>query len=436
MKPLRHPSPQRTFASIMAASAMGSIMMPALVVMCQTALLELTKTSDQLGFARPLFQSFGRFLGMSLCLLPCLLGCAGSSPFPGRHVLCKLAPPAALALLGSLFGCLGTVLAPAGLVGLADGSGIVFAGFFSVALFRRPLQGRKLTGTVFAALGVFVAGAAAQVSGGVSPDHSSLTVLLGFGLEVGRQACLSFRLVYQEWLVKDLALHPLIVIGSEGFYALMVIAVVFLGSFSSAAGDVSLVEGLVLDTDVGHSLELLQGQPSLIVMQLAFVVVLGLINYITLVLAHTSGSVLVMMVMNVSTGAVLVMDLVLYYSYGPELGAPWGASSYMELCGFVVLLVGVCLYYAADSASSLRAKNDCAGEGCMEVGRTDMELGEVEGDRVDGDGAKGGAAQAPRDQAQASTVHPQLPIGSRRNLVLGECHTRGEVTESHSSCRQ
>ncbi|CAK0858366.1 unnamed protein product, partial [Prorocentrum cordatum] len=229
-------------------------------------------------FKKPWFATFNMMFAMMLVIFADMLVgfCCRRQQGPGsehlidaptkEHGSQKSVPywkRVCMVSIGALFDLLATALSsmglsyiPASVWQMLKGSSLLFTGAFSVIFLKRQLYKFNYVGLFLCFVGVTVVGLASVLGSSDTPDEpdsepfSVGLVIFGMSLVLAGQVVQAAQVIAEEWLMKDLDLPALQVIGWEGIWGvLMMLAVVYPLLYALPGDDNGHVED-VFDTAV------------------------------------------------------------------------------------------------------------------------------------------------------------------------------------------
>lgn len=210
-----------------------------------------------------------------------LLPSNGGGKSWGRKV-CLVAGPAGFDLLATAFSAMGMLYIPASVWQILRGAALVFCALFSVMFLGRRLRAWNIVGIFVCVLGVGVVGFAnvmsTQESEGDSDSDSGESggvydTLLGVSLVFLGQTWQAAQVIAEEWLMKDVDLPMLQIVGFEGMWGtLLMVLVVYPALYLLPGSDHGSQESLA-DTFV-----MVGNNPQLLVVVLLYVFSCGTYN--------------------------------------------------------------------------------------------------------------------------------------------------------------
>lgn len=211
----------------------------------------------------------------------------------------------------------------------------MFVGILSVAFLERTLKRREWSGIFFVIIGLAVVGAADFMSSDTSEGYSRNNIITGDLLIILAQIITSVQMVYEEKYVSGLNIPALQAVGWEGFFGFSVLGLLLVPMyyiqvgvpFSTNPDGGSLEDFFDAIAQIGNSSQLgvaLTGT----VISIAF------FNFAGISVTKEMSATTRMVLDSVRT---LVIWMV-------SLGVGWQDFHWLQLVGFVVLIVGMCLY--------------------------------------------------------------------------------------------
>jgi len=330
------------------------------------------KDGLEASFVKPAFGNWTMFFGMALALVAyrCQQKRAVAKNGPGAEALLdagkEAAPsmrqylligiPASFDLVAMGLSLVGIILIPASIWQMLRGAEIIFA-----ALLTRSVLGTKLCG--FHWFGVFLAmvGLAAvsiatilgsneaAVSDGdgeaaaATGDGGQNLVLVGIALTLGSQVITAAQIIAEEKLLTDLDMDALLIVGVEGVWGFVLMTVVVYPLLWFLPGP-----------DHGHAEDIVDTwflvKNSWLVQLIAVADVVSCLTYniVGMKVTESMSGVMRTMLEATRTLMVWVFNLSWHYFVNPAspFGEAWTRWSYLELVGFVFLLLGQATYSA------------------------------------------------------------------------------------------
>jgi len=321
-------------------------------------------------FDKPFFQSIAMFVSMALALpLSWIVDCvkqkcskSGSNMYtepllddaniqhkaekPKKKNPIVIAVPALFDLVASTMMTYGLIYVSVSIFQMLRGSMVIF----STVLSRLFLPGRRVkTHQLIGIITCFVALCIVGAAGFLIPQPTGNTdagnIMLGICLVILSQVVQAGQIVTEEFLLKDLDLPPLRVVGFEGLWGTILMIVV-------ACPIAYLVPGTDYSTMKHNSLEntidsfiCLASNKYLILAVLLFCGAVFLYNCYGMLITDSFSAINRTIFEAVRTAVVWIVSIIIHFiapdsPYG-ELWDPW---SFLELAGFILLFVSSLIY--------------------------------------------------------------------------------------------
>ena len=200
-------------------------------------------TGEDEAFQKPLFQTWGMFLGMTAALfIHCLYSAmtrsatkkkgyevvGDASPTPvSLQTYLILALPAVFDLVATALCMFGLVYIPVSIYQMLRGGAIVFVALLKHFFLNDKLMGYMWVGVALNVVSIVLVGVVAMVGGGGGGDAASdKNPLVGLFLVLGGAFVQSLQYAFEERVMtSDIGAPPLLVIGMEGFWGLLLCTV-------------------------------------------------------------------------------------------------------------------------------------------------------------------------------------------------------------------
>lgn len=270
-------------------------------------------------------------------------GCrdAGAGLSYGKKVV-LVAIPAAFDLAATGLCCVGMLYIPASVWQMLRGCEIVFAAILAITFLKRRMFGFNWLGLLLCVIGVTCVSLSniwgGSASPGASGDQSKL--ILGMGLVVGGQVVQAAQVIAEEWLLKDVDLPEIQIVGYEGMWGLIFMTVIVYPVLMFLPGE-----------DHGHqedpidALVMMYNSPALLAMILVYTFSCATYNVTGIAVTGALSAVHRTMLEASRTTIIWAFGLTVHAidstsSFGEKL-TPW---SWLQLVGFLVLMVGQSVY--------------------------------------------------------------------------------------------
>ncbi|KAK9828122.1 hypothetical protein WJX81_007423 [Elliptochloris bilobata] len=232
---------------------------------------------------------------------------------------------------------------------MLSGSCILFTAGLSVIVLRAKLNMLHYVGITLACVGVTVVSLVTLLAREEAATTDVRSTAIGIGLTLVAMAILAVRLVLEELLLDSMVLHPMQVLGFEGAWGSVFMAVLGLPLAWLLPGhDIGGHEENTLD-----SVAMLWNTGSLNATNLLFFWSVVGLNVFGLMVTQTLGSVFRAVLLTTRTASVWAVNLALYSLHvggSSRVGEPWSSpESWVQMAGFVLLLAGTIVYAQGSS---------------------------------------------------------------------------------------
>lgn len=260
--------------------------------------------------------------------------------------VCMVSMPAVFDILATGLCSMGMLYIPASVFQLLRGAEMVFAAAFAIFCLKRKLYAFHWLGLLLCCVGITCVGLASVWGTGHGGDATSGGVgmlLFGMALTLAGQVVQAAQVVAEEWLLVDVDLPEMQIVGFEGWWGMLVMLVAVFPALYWLPGD-----------DNGH----FEDEADALVMignstPLWNVTVLGFFSCLTYNMAGIAvtgalSSVHRVMIEAFRTCVVWAFGLAVHYCYdsNSKFGEVWTPYSWLEVLGFFVLLAGQATYGA------------------------------------------------------------------------------------------
>ncbi|CAE7251183.1 SLC35F6 [Symbiodinium natans] len=261
--------------------------------------------------------------------------------------------PAFFDVLGTGLCCMGFLFMPASVWQLLRGANIVFAGALA-AIFAVTCLGRRLycfhyIGLVFCVAGLFLVGLASvwghdlQAAAEGKGSGNVQLLMLGICLALAGQVFQAAQAVAEEWLLRDVDLPGLQVVGFQGAWGfLAMLFFVFPMLYLLPGQDHGHAE------DEVNAFQLLRSNPTLSAMMGLYIFSVVMYNISGIAVTGALSAVHRLMIEALRTLIVWAFGLSIHYlvDHTSALGEVWTPYSWLEVAGFLVLMMGQAIYGA------------------------------------------------------------------------------------------
>ena len=287
-------------------------------------------------FERPYFVATVLFGSVILSLIPFayLRYTKKTSCRPSLRDLLRISVPGLSDACAQIMTLIGTKYLPVSLLMVLKGSRVVFSAMLSVIMLRRKLFPYQWVSVALCMTGLVVA----SLSSFISNFEAKSGLIIGIAMVLAAEAFRSVRMASEEQLLKKYKYNEFFIIGIEGVYG-FIVSIVTLVVVNSISG-----------SDNG-SLESLENTIHMVDRSTIVVVILALLPiwingmylsgvFVTKLLSAVYNALITVLTVAVVWG----LELILWYSTGHLYGAPWNNASYIQLAGFMIILLATLLY--------------------------------------------------------------------------------------------
>lgn len=344
-------------------------------------------TGERELFEKPIFQTFGMFLGMTFALLMHFVVIALKIPFPGyahggvseessddeekgekSGLLPKkqtekapattptwmyffLAIPALFDLVATALCMMGLRYIPVSIYQLLRGSGIIFVAVMKQTFLHDKLHSFQWIGIGWNVISVLMVGSTAILSQGGDEESEAadsngsaatgvVLVLLGAFVQ-------ALQYVFEEKVMNmDIPAPPLLLIGMEGLWGtIFCVGVVYPLVYYLPGDDHGSYE------DPFNTWYMICNNTTIQIAFCIYFLSIFFYNFFAVLVTFLLNSVWHAILDNFRPITVWVTDLVIFYYFTPELGEQWTLFSWVQVGGMVVLLYGTAIYNAPHPGS-------------------------------------------------------------------------------------
>eukprot|EP00928_Gymnodinium_smaydae_P033968 TRINITY_DN24186_c0_g1_i1.p1 TRINITY_DN24186_c0_g1~~TRINITY_DN24186_c0_g1_i1.p1 ORF type:complete len:400 (+),score=88.62 TRINITY_DN24186_c0_g1_i1:57-1256(+) len=313
-------------------------------------------------FHKPAFGNWNMFFGMVLVLLEyfrrrcrrqplqdpasaaSLLSAEGGGKAMKEHEQwCLIAVPALFDMMGTGLSLVGIILIPASIWQMLRGAEIIFASLLTVFALRRRLYAFHWLGVSLAFLGIIFVSVATILNGAEddSAPGSAHSLAVGVAVTIASQMVQAAQIIAEERLLVDLDMDPVLVVGVEGAWGLLVMtAVVYPLLWLIPGQDSGSLENPVDTADM------ISSSSAILFFVVMDFVSCAVYNVLGQHVTKTMSGMMRVMLESTRTLFVWLFNLSWYYlvSKDSPFGESWTRWSYFEALGFVLLVLGQMTY--------------------------------------------------------------------------------------------
>jgi len=233
------------------------------------------------------------------------------------------------------------------------GSMVIFSALFSKFFLKRELHASHWTGVCIVAFSLLVValaalnspdlpkGSGSSSSGSSSSSEEKTTgqVALGCALVVFAQVIQASQIVVEEHLLKNIKLHPVLVVGLEGFWGTISCSILlcFTSYIPEKVGGEKTLETLYMFFHNGNILGT----------GILYAAVILCYNLFGMFVTQYTSAVLRTILEGLRCACIWITNLFIFYVVigpNPHFGEVWSDWSYLQFCGFLFLLLGMFVY--------------------------------------------------------------------------------------------
>jgi len=326
----------------------------------QFTTISINRDGVQAPFTKPWFATFNMLAAMALvgvvdkCIRTC---CAKQTLSPDveyapleeesetvsyKKKVLMVSIPAAFDLLATAFCCMGMLYIPASIWQMLKGGSIIFCGLFSVTFLKRKLYGFHWLGLMICVLGLATVGLSSVLGDSQQPGAGSTSELfLGMGLVALGQVVQAAQLIAEEYLMKDVDLPGMQIIGWEGIWGTaMMLLIVYPLLYVLPGSDHGHQE------DVIDTFTMVKNNGHLCLLVIVYLISCGSFNASGIAVTGALSATHRMMMDASRTCVIWFFGLYVHYRVDPSspYGEAWTSWSPLQLVGFLILVGGQAIY--------------------------------------------------------------------------------------------
>ncbi|KAL4517050.1 hypothetical protein Ndes2437B_g06667 [Nannochloris sp. 'desiccata'] len=259
-----------------------------------------------------------------------------------------LAIPAFFDLVATVLMNVGLLSVTASVYQMLRGAEMLFAALFAVVFLKRSLNKYHYSGIACCIAGITLVGASSLMSGEGSASHAvdSTQIFFGMTLIVASQAVQAAQITFEDFFMADMAIPPLKIVGYEGLYGTLAMALFLLPLVQRLPG----TDGQGIHEDSYDTWHMIRNTPILYRILTLHMGASLLYNVAGMCVTGHLGAVFRTVLETTRTLFVWLVDLMLFYTplgMG-KLGESWSKYSWVQAAGFVVLVIGTVVYGRGD----------------------------------------------------------------------------------------
>ncbi|KAH7821527.1 putative Integral membrane protein [Monocercomonoides exilis] len=256
--------------------------------------------------------------------------------------LIMIALPALCDLLATTLMTTGLIFIKVSVMQMLRGSMVIFSAILTVFFRHRKLRPFEWIGVALCCTALVLVGIA-SIIGGEDDEDSEYKgwgyQFMGCMFVIGSQVIQAIQIVVEELLLSDLSQPPLVVVGMEGFWGMLLSIFCFIPIFHFIPGKDN---GRYENTHDTFYRVCTSGK--LLAFSGMYWISILLLNYGGMIVTSELTAVHRTIFEALRTLFIWITQLIIYYSGNPEYGEKWTNWSYMQAGGFAVLVLSMLVY--------------------------------------------------------------------------------------------
>jgi len=251
------------------------------------------------------------------------------------------AAPAIFDLLATAFCCMGMLYIPASIWQMLKGGSVIFCGILSVTFLKRDLYAYHWLGLTLCVCGLCTVGLSNVMGNSQQPNKQSPAELIfGMSLVMLGQVVQAAQVIAEEYLMKDVDLPAMQIVGWEGFWGtLCMVLVVYPLLWKIPGDDHGHFE------DVQDTFVMISNSTPLFILVLVYLFSCGSFNASGIAVTGALSATHRMMMDASRTSVIWLFGLVVFQlNPSSPYGEAWTSYSYLQLVGFLILVAGQSVY--------------------------------------------------------------------------------------------
>lgn len=317
---------------------------------------------EVVAFEKPWFQVLTMFIGMSVCILLDLPRSKRKSAFrpeatplitdkKQQQSVWIISIPTLLDLFATACGTTGLLYTSLSLYQMFRGAMLVWTALFSVLFLHHRLSKHHYCGILLCILGIAFVGLANTWA--EENRHSRSSTMFGIGIIFLGQILQAGQTVMEEFLIKNLQMSSIRIVAWEGVFGIMhcltwVFPILYFLPGRDHGHLENIIDGFYM---VSNSWPLLAIMFMDMTMMLFY-------NLFGLEVTDSLSGVHRVVIETLRTLSVWLLDLFIYYILSDgKLGEAWTQYSYLQLIGFMLMVIGTLIYNYGNLGSQVRETN-------------------------------------------------------------------------------
>jgi len=241
---------------------------------------------------------------------------------------------------------IGLLWIPASVWQMLRGSMVVFTALFSKFFLKKPMYLYRWVGVCVVVVALCVVAISSLMTPCKTPklffsssseEVSTTEEVTGIILVVAAQVVQASQIVIEEHLMAGVNLHPILIVGLEGLWGGLVCSVVLVIVYWIPAP---------VGEDTIDSFIMIGNNGALAGTIVAYATAILCYNLFGMYVTKVSSAVIRTILEALRTACIWVTDLFIHYviTDNPNFGEVWTEWSYLQLCGFLFLMIGMFTY--------------------------------------------------------------------------------------------
>lgn len=251
--------------------------------------------------------------------------------------------PAACDMIATAMMNIGLLWIAASIWQMLRGSMTIFSALFSKFFLKRNLHVSHAIGVCVVAFALVVVALSAlmpnknkpAVSESEATEASTAQQAIGCTLVVVAQIIQASQIVIEEFLLKEIVLHPVLIVGLEGLWGTIMCCVLF---------TIVYYVPEPLKEDSIDTMIMLGKNPKILCLALLYAVVILCYNLFGMLVTQVTSAVVRTILEGLRTACIWIVNLFIHYVIDSSFGEDWNDWSYLQCCGFLFLLLGMFVY--------------------------------------------------------------------------------------------
>ncbi|KAJ5068512.1 s-cell enriched with leucine-rich repeat-containing protein slra-related [Anaeramoeba ignava] len=246
---------------------------------------------------------------------------------------------------------IGLIWIPASIWQMLRGSMVIFSAIFSVVFFKKKLYLYNWLGILSVCIALVMVGVSCIQSD--TGNFNRRLEIIGIILVVASQIIQAAQIVIEEFLLKNVNMEPLFIVGLEGFWGFMVTSIICLPIVSVLPGN----DGDGIRENTKDSFIMMGNSNGLTGLIIGYIFVILFYNIFGMLVTFTFTAVIRTILEALRTLCVWIVDLIIYYKISVYYGEKWTNWSYLEAGGFILLVLGLFIYKEVIRIPGLKYEN-------------------------------------------------------------------------------